>query len=173
MAHSDKVEHPSSNTVEDLLPGFNNERVNIDEVENSTRCLISTCLQWRMGWGGKGGPSLGFHGEGAFLNIQNPAILRLKSQKKIHLTLKQQELHLFVKDVRCCLKDDANSSKPTCSLTRGVSAFGFSVFGNRRTDWWLDHEGSNREVRSAFIRTFHVIRQNIICWVGCLKCERL
>lgn len=51
MAHGDKVEHPSSNTVEDLLPEFNNERVNIDEVENSTRSLISTCLQWRMGWG--------------------------------------------------------------------------------------------------------------------------
>lgn len=115
MAHSDKAEHPSSNTVEDLLPGFNNERVNIDEVENSNHGPLFPHAS-SGGWGGgKGGPSLGFHGEGAFLNIQNPTILRLKSQKKINLTLKRRELHLFVRDVRCCLNDDANSSKPTCS----------------------------------------------------------
>lgn len=115
MAHSDKVEHPSSNTVEDLLPGLNNERVNIDEVENSTRSLISTCLQWRMGWGGRVGLPWVAMEKALFSIFRIPPFLRLKSQKKINLTLKQQQLRLFVKDVRRRLSDDANSSKPTCS----------------------------------------------------------
>lgn len=38
-----------------------------------------------------------------------------ESQKEINLTLKHWRLHLFMKDVRCCLNDYANSSKPTCS----------------------------------------------------------
>lgn len=63
--------------------------------------------------GRKGGPPLGFHGEAPFSIFRNP-VFCAKSQKEINLTLKQQGLHLFVKDVRCCLNDDANSSKPTC-----------------------------------------------------------
>lgn len=61
-------------------------------------------------WGG--GPPLGFHGEAPSSVFTIPAFCA-KSQKEINLTLKRRGLHLFVKDVRCCLNDDADSSKAT------------------------------------------------------------
>lgn len=49
------------------------------------------------------------------LSIFRMVVFIAGSQKEINLTLKRAELHLFVKDARCCLNDSANSSKPTCS----------------------------------------------------------
>lgn len=49
-----------------------------------------------------------------FLNIQNlSAQCRVSKGDQSHF--EALGLHLFVKDVRCCLNDYANSSKPTCS----------------------------------------------------------
>lgn len=53
----------------------------------------------------------------------------------INLTLKLWGLHLFVKDVRCCLNDYANSSKPTCSWHTTASAF--IVLGPSLWTLWL------------------------------------
>lgn len=68
------------------------------------------------GWDGGGRAVFtGFPWSEAPFSIFRISVLSAESQKEINLTLKHWGLHLFVKDVRCCLNDYANSSKPTCS----------------------------------------------------------
>lgn len=66
------------------------------------------------GMGGRAGFT-GFPLSETPFSIFRISVLSAESQKEINLTLKHWGLHLFVKDVRCCLNDYANSSKPTCS----------------------------------------------------------
>lgn len=70
---------------------------------------------WDGGAEGEGGRRHGFPWREAPFSIFRIPVFCAGSQKEINLTLKHWGLHLFVKDVRCCLNDYANSSKPTCS----------------------------------------------------------
>lgn len=99
------------------------------------RVPFSTSLQWRWGRGAKGGLILGLHGEAPFSIFRVP-VFCAKSQKEINLTLKHWGLHLFVKDVWCCLNDYANSSKPTCSW-HSVSPHSLDL-GLKFTDTWVN-----------------------------------
>lgn len=64
---------------------------------------------------GEGLAYTGFPWREAPFSVFRIPVFCTESQKEINLTLKHWGLHLFVKDVRCCLNDYANSSKPTCS----------------------------------------------------------
>lgn len=96
------------------------------------------------GMRGKGRLTLGFPWREAPFSIFRIPVFCAESQKEINLTLKRWGLHLFVKDVRCCLNDYANSSKPTCSWH---SVPLHSLFlGLKFADTWLNpaHFGKAR-----------------------------
>lgn len=106
-----------------------------------------------------GGTPLGFHGEAPFSIFRIP-VFCAKSQKEINLTLKRRGLHLFVKDVRRCLNDDANSSKPTSSWHSTCPQPVFAVLGTYSSDLGVnpDHVFDQREDLKLFCELEGLLR---------------
>lgn len=94
---------------------IHDEWVNIDEVEKLHRVPSFDIPPVEDGMGGWGGLHPGSPRARHLPQYSESQCSVAVSQKEINLTLKHWGLHLFVKDVRCCLNDYANSSKPTCS----------------------------------------------------------
>lgn len=86
-------------------------------------------------------------------------------KKEINLTLKQQGLHLFVKDVRCCLNDDANSSKPTCSWHTAFLQSAFVFLVTEVQIICLTSESWNTEHLKVFTRTCDMKKDYILVLV--------